>query len=388
MFWRCRSSQGSVGFGAWVCTEHELGDFWRRPKGYQSVSTKSNKKSEGFSTNHITSTRSFTVFFRFLDKKVQDRKLSNAIYRVTVHHLWHIPHIIEQCSSLRSISTRSLEREIGNYKKKIRARLDVLANATNVVVDTARFKFLENMEMIDFDTLYNRNPNASRSGFVYHPKTRESGDRSYPQLWEPFAAETELVVGVDTPIQGLVPMNLFIAALNSYRRRFDGSTNISPVPLTSVTPAARIWSDSHIHLSSFAKKTVRKNTRGGEYVMFTSNHINRSGSPPVSSWYVAKVLFYFEYNVGSQRSQLASFYAIGEVMSKHSTAAHSKSIPLVQPFDDNIQQKKYAVFDIADIVSTVGLIKQSSSSKWLYVISPSTAFNSDMSRNAGKLSHL
>lgn len=92
--------------------------------------------------------------------------------------------------------------------------------------------------------------------------------------------------------------------------------------------------------------------------------------------------------------EVGSFYAVAEMMKTHKTSPFSKSIPLVQPFKDN-ETKKYAVLDAADIISVVGLIQktdlknnQVESSNWFYVISPSTAFNQDMSTNAGKLTDL
>lgn len=69
---------------------------------------------------------------------------------------------------------------------------------------------------------------------------------------------------------------------------------------------------------------------------------------------------------------------------------------MVQPFGSN-NTKKYAVLDVADIRSVVSLIQKTDvvnnkrkveSSNWFYEISPSTAFNQDMSINAGKISDL
>ncbi|CEP20049.1 hypothetical protein [Parasitella parasitica] len=65
-------------------------------------------------------------------------------------------------------------------------------------------------------------------------------------------------------------------------------------------------------------------------------------------------------------------------MKAHRTASHSNNIPLVQPFRDS-EVKKFAVVDVADIVSVVGLLQKTDlvnrrieSSNWFYVISPST----------------
>lgn len=267
------------------------------------------------------------------------------------------------------------------------------ANAFNVLIRTAEYKFLENTGIIDFDALSDRNPTADRQDFVDHPMTIETGNTDYPQLWKPFSSAVKLVQNDRSVIAGVVRMDEVVSALHSYKRRFDGVA-FGPItlPLESIVPTARMWSDSHIFLSVLFKKQFAgssNNVRGGEYVMFTSNHIQGSShSGVVTSWYVAKVLFFFEYNIESTRSSVGSFFAVAEVMNKHSTASHSKSIPRVLPFSGSGSQKKVVVFDVADIVTTVGLVQESSASKWLYVISPSTAFNNDMNRNAGMIRNL
>ena len=115
----------------------------------------------------------------------------------------------------------------------------------------------------------------------------------------------------------------------------------------------------------------------------------------IPHWFVGKLLFFFEYDLElAGDKQQGSFYAIVEVMKAHKTASQSKSIPLIQPFSET-ESKKYAVLDVADIISTVGLIqktkisnKKIETSNWFYVISPSTAFHKDMSVNAGKINEL
>jgi hypothetical protein len=120
---------------------------------------------------------------------------------------------------------------------------------------------------------------------------------------------------------------------------------------------------------------------------------NRLQSIP--HWYVGKLLFFFEIDLELVEGRnCGSFYALVEVMKHHKTSAHSKAIPMVQPFGEN-ETKKFAVLDAADIISTIGLVQKTElknnlveSSNWFYVISPSTAFDGDMSRNAGKISDL
>ena len=73
-------------------------------------------------------------------------------------------------------------------------------------------------------------------------------------------------------------------------------------------------------------------------------------------------------------------------MKTHDAALHSKCIPTVTPFESN-ENKKFVVIDVADIVTVVGLLK-STGSKDYFVISPSTAFDTNMKVTAGGLSNL
>lgn len=81
-------------------------------------------------------------------------------------------------------------------------------------------------------------------------------------------------------------------------------------------------------------------------------------------------------------------------MKEHGTASHSSCIPTVVPYGVN-ESQKVVVIDVADIISVVGLMKQINGKvivgkntlyfpESYFVISPSTAFNSDMSKTAGK----
>ena len=74
-------------------------------------------------------------------------------------------------------------------------------------------------------------------------------------------------------------------------------------------------------------------------------------------------------------------------MKSHDAATHSNCIPTVVPFGVN-ENKKFVVIDVADIVTVVGLLKSAKSSKKYFVISPSTAFDTNMRVTAGSLSNL
>ena len=89
---------------------------------------------------------------------------------------------------------------------------------------------------------------------------------------------------------------------------------------------------------------------------------------------------YFLYSFGDD----ASFYAIVEMMKNHGAAQHSKFIPVVVPFVP-FETKKFVVIDVGDIISVVGLQKSTKQKNTYFVITPSTAFDSDMKTTAGSL---
>jgi hypothetical protein len=171
-----------------------------------------------------------------------------------------------------------MEREIGHYKKKIRARINVEANAVNVLERVARFKFLEATQMIDLSILYNRNPENNQKGFVKHPASLIENNNDYPQLWEPFSSSVflpETFFGDDT-IEGLIRIDVFVQALSSYKRRYLGVNRGRPISMKlgiTIIPTAKLWRDSHVFTSVLFKSSLSSssNKRGGEYVMFESN---------------------------------------------------------------------------------------------------------------------
>ncbi|KAI8058904.1 hypothetical protein BDF21DRAFT_456040 [Thamnidium elegans] len=341
--------------------------------------------------------RCFEIWFEYIDSLIAQKRISNCIYKVNMHQLCHITYTIRQCSILRCVSVRSMEREIGAYKKKLRSRINVGENANNIMERTALYSFLKNTKMLDF------NPNEPKSDsantFIYHP----SKNKDYGQLWAPFYKPFELVDTNDSTIigDGLVTMKKLVNALKSYKKRFFSMNE----PITSITiniqtivPSGKLWQDSRVFTSAIFKKTLSKNTirRGGEHVLFHSTHKIRSGRTlkRVTHWYVGRVLFFFQYAFKGD----GSFYALLEIMKTHSVAAHSSCIPVVIPFKET-ETKKMVVVDIADIITVVGLLKMVhqvtngrnvtfKESDSLFVISPSTAFDVDMKTTAGSIINL
>jgi hypothetical protein len=155
-----------------------------------------------------------------------------------------------------------MEREIGNYKKKIRARVNADANAVNVLERITRFKFLDSTKMIDLSVLYNRNPENNKKGFVKHPARYIDNRNDYPQLWEPFSSPvliSKSSSGASTMIEGLISMSNFIQAISSYKRRYLGINKGRPLNLNLeiiITPTAKLWRDSRVFTSMLFKSKI------------------------------------------------------------------------------------------------------------------------------------
>ncbi|KAI9273497.1 hypothetical protein EDC94DRAFT_655399 [Helicostylum pulchrum] len=99
----------------------------------------------------------------------------------------------------------------------------------------------------------------------------------YPQLWELFSSPVLLPANYsdDSIIEGLIRMDTFILALSAYKRRYLGINKGRSLVLNldmPITPAAKLWLDSHVLTSVLSKSNLPASTkRGGEFIMFESN---------------------------------------------------------------------------------------------------------------------
>ncbi|CEP16962.1 hypothetical protein [Parasitella parasitica] len=85
--------------------------------------------------------------------------------------------------------------------------------------------------------------------------------------------------------------------------------------------------------------------------------------PSIQRWFVGTILFFFEHTFQGE----VHFLAFVEVMKRHATAEHDKSIPVVYKNQSRIQQlamgnerpidSEYAVIKVDDILLQVGLVQ-------------------------------
>ncbi|CAO3644805.1 unnamed protein product [Mucor hiemalis] len=247
------------------------------------------------------------------------------------------------------------------------------------------------------------------STFMYHPSMKEHDRSIRSQLWVPFLDEFTFSSNEDDfdelLVQGLVTKGNFIKALKGCQKRLFFSTSIrDPRPDFDfdkpVRVAGRAWQSDVVYTSSFEKHRISKkvNKRGGEYVMFDSYHIKRTGGRhvKVKEWFVGKVLFFFQYNFKHADTPAGSFYALIETAKSHTTANHDPTIPVVTLFEAN-ENAKLVVVDVANIVSLLALIavvtrhgprSMSQKTTTYYCIAPSTCFDINLQNSAGKLRNI
>lgn len=232
----------------------------------------------------------FKVWFNILDKLVEQKKISIAVFKANVHHLDHAIFVIKQNSTLRGTSVRVMERNIGEIKKTLKARVNVGENVNNIIRRKGLLTFIKNTGMMSFQSLKEQEEERcshKASTFMYHPSMKEHDRSIRSQLWVPFLDEFTFSSNEDDfdelLVQGLVTKGNFIKALKGCQKRLFFSTSIrDPRPDFNfdepVRVAGRAWQSDVVYTSSFGKHRISKkvNKRGGEYVMFDSYHIKRT----------------------------------------------------------------------------------------------------------------
>ncbi|CEP16243.1 hypothetical protein [Parasitella parasitica] len=113
--------------------------------------------------------------------------------------------------------------------------------------------------------------------------------------------------------------------------------------------------------------------------------------PSMQRWFVGTILFLFEHTFQGE----VYFLAFVEVMIRHATAEHDKSIPVVYKNQSRILQlalgnerpidSKYAVIKVDDILLQVGLVQSLDDELKFSVIGNYHVFEQDMSLDAADI---
>ncbi|KAG2190611.1 hypothetical protein INT47_001829 [Mucor saturninus] len=157
----------------------------------------------------------------------------------------------------------------------MRSRVNAGENANNIMEGAALFSFMRNTKMVNF----NPTPPKLETDFVEHP----SGNVDFGQLWAPFYQEFVLTGSADNDclIAGdHLTMKSIVSALKSYKKRFFSlpePIHRIQINVESILPAGKLWQDSHVYSAAIFKQGLSKSIakRGGEHVLFHSNHQTR-----------------------------------------------------------------------------------------------------------------
>lgn len=180
------------------------------------------------------------------------------------HYLQHIPMMIERQGVLKAYSGRSMERTIGRYKKLIKSKVNVGANAGNVMERFAMYGYVNSLNLDIRKTLNLLEP-KKYSANTYVPL--DANDKSAPQLWSPMSQS------LASPILSFLSLPHFKKALEKYIRGvYTFATIPSSFKYTVPTLAGRVWY-SHIYNSEYYKEHIKEERRGNHYYMFEASYI-------------------------------------------------------------------------------------------------------------------
>ncbi|GAN02448.1 hypothetical protein MAM1_0022d01891 [Mucor ambiguus] len=231
-------------------------------------------------------------------------------------------------------------------------------------------------------------PYAS-SSYVNHPQAAATS-----QLWDPLQETHAGLDGTDNAAELYgVPIVRFRRALMKFYCRIFSLPRLNMPLSMRLTIAHRALVGSTVIGSEIYTENMHEYRRSNHLVMFWSTHLNRSNRP-VSCWFVARVIFFFEHvHDGS-----TYFLALVETMKDHGVAPHDRSVPFVrmnEPVETQISRRvpriidpKYAVISVDDIEMQVGLVKSLESDLHFSVIANYHVFKQDMSIDAGNIRNI
>lgn len=356
-------------------------------------------------------------FHNYCKQQRDNMRLSLSVFRPVMHQLTHVVWMIREMGPIVAYSSRSQERSvstviyiclvhtqlltqrhrpfcrsIGKFSELITGKTRIDKQSSNLIEIVAiRNQLKRVFNSNDFLQGIRPEPYSSAS-YINHPQALTTS-----QLWDPYQSETSLQPqavsdNTNAEFHG-VPVFRFRRALSKfYCRIFSLSRLDIPLSLT-FTAAHRALIGSTLIGSEIYREKMHEYRRSNHYVMFRSTHLNRF-SRPISCWFVARVLFFFQHVYNGT----TYFLAFVETMKEHGVAAHDKSVPYVrmnEPVEQQVSRRvpriidpKYAVISIDDVEMQVGLVKSLDNDRHFYIIANYHAFEQDMSLNAGDIRNL
>lgn len=170
--------------------------------------------------------------------------------------------MLQKQGPLRAYSTRSMERSIGFFAKRINSKSKGGQHASNLVERFAVQSSISMMVDIGAELQVIKSRQYSSASYIDHPN-----DNDGAQLWEPFndvgLVEDVLVEGVDVAA--------VLSALKKCYTRATGSHVIN-INRMDIKTSARLWRGSSIFSSAMYRRVKNEFSRGNHYIMFTSSH--------------------------------------------------------------------------------------------------------------------
>lgn len=195
-------------------------------------------------------------------KEVEEKKIRHGVFKPTQHYLNHIPFMIRKQGVLRSYSGRSMERTIGQYKKLIKSKVSVGANAGNILERVTLYNYIFSSNINVKEKINLLTPRKyDTSSFI----PLDANDKTSAQLWE-----APLVSAYPSALPCDVTRLKFVVAL----RRFYERINIPSTSMNydGLTVAGRCWFEEKIYVSRLYREHIGERRRGNHYIMLKMLH--------------------------------------------------------------------------------------------------------------------
>ncbi|KAL0135633.1 hypothetical protein V8B55DRAFT_1441108 [Mucor lusitanicus] len=311
--------------------------------------------------------RCFVSFFTFCKEQIQARNLSATVYRPVLHAACHFSAAIRNNESLPVASTRSIERSIGAFKRKLTGKIASQAQPNNLVEKTMVRSLLNHS--LDVEEEANLITPEEHNGDDDDELTvNYSSDR---QLWLPFE---NVVLNDDEVHYEGVKVSAIRKAFGKFYQRVHSDSTIRINGPVVYKLAGRAWLTNKVVLSSvYQANKSREHRRANHYVFFTSPFKRRDVTIEACKPFEAKTFF----------------LAFVKLMQGHGRATHSQDIPEVV-LPGTQESCRYAIISIdRDIQYQVGLVKNFvGESRKCAVITPHDRFDCAMLCHCRQLANI
>ena len=168
--------------------------------------------------------------------------------------------MIKKLGPLRAYSTRSMERSIGFFSKRINSKVKPGQHASNLVERIAVQSFVEMTVDVQEQLQTIQTRPYSNDSYINNPN-----DTSGAQLWEPFRV---VDLNQEAGIEGVEAVVLEIA-LKRYYTRLTGES-VSVIASSECTISARLWEQSTVYSSCMYRRIKKETSRGNHYIKFNA----------------------------------------------------------------------------------------------------------------------